>query len=202
MDCSPQWFTDEFGSPGMLRTMFVFGNSTWRYGVWSVAWFPHLLYWLWPIGVAARHLEILNRRGRTRLAWLWPCGRAGMSFFDVHWYTWLWPCERKVTSLPRGASIYMVVAMWEKRRRFFGKEIISCIVVAMRDKRRVCVIDVFIVYTYTYVCLGMATGRGGDEFRYPIPIPIPKPNGYQIFFPSPSPPGNGYNLVPIPVPVF
>jgi len=24
---------DEFGSPGTLRTMFVFGNSTWRYGV-------------------------------------------------------------------------------------------------------------------------------------------------------------------------
>ena len=25
--------TDEFGSLGTLRTMFVFGNSTWRYGV-------------------------------------------------------------------------------------------------------------------------------------------------------------------------
>ena len=24
---------DEFGSLGTLRTMFVFGNSTWRYGV-------------------------------------------------------------------------------------------------------------------------------------------------------------------------
>jgi len=24
---------DEFGSPGTLRTMFVFGSSTWRYGV-------------------------------------------------------------------------------------------------------------------------------------------------------------------------
>jgi len=32
--------TDEFGSLGTLRTMFVFGNSTWRYGVWSVTWFP------------------------------------------------------------------------------------------------------------------------------------------------------------------
>ncbi|QCE03760.1 hypothetical protein DEO72_LG8g1786 [Vigna unguiculata] len=33
MDCPPQWFADEFGRPGTLRTMFVFGNSTWRYGV-------------------------------------------------------------------------------------------------------------------------------------------------------------------------
>jgi len=84
---------DEFGSPGTLRTLFVFGNSTWRYGVWSVAWFPHVLYRLWPIGVEARQLEILNRRCR----WL---------------LTWLWPCEGKVTSLPLGASVYMVVAMW------------------------------------------------------------------------------------------
>jgi len=63
---------DEFGSPGTLRTMFKPGNSTWRYGVWSVAWFPHVLYRLWPIGVAARHLEILNRRYRTLLTGLWP----------------------------------------------------------------------------------------------------------------------------------
>jgi len=63
---------DEFGSLGTLQTMFVFGNSTWRYGVWSVAWFPHVLYRLWPIGVAARHLEILNRRYITLLTWLWP----------------------------------------------------------------------------------------------------------------------------------
>jgi len=83
---------DEFGSPRTLRTMFVFGNSTWRYGVRSVAWFPHVLYRLWPIGVAARHLEILTRRCRTLLIWLWPCGG-------------------KVTSLPLGASVYMVVAM-------------------------------------------------------------------------------------------
>jgi len=33
MDCPPQCFVDKFGSPGTLRTMFVFGNSTWRYGV-------------------------------------------------------------------------------------------------------------------------------------------------------------------------
>ena len=30
IDCPP---TDEFGSSGTLRTMFVFGNFTWRYGV-------------------------------------------------------------------------------------------------------------------------------------------------------------------------
>ena len=74
---------DEFGSPRTLRTMFVFENSTWRYGVGSVAWFPHVLYRLWSIGVAARHLEILTRRCRTLLTWLWPCERNGTRFPDV-----------------------------------------------------------------------------------------------------------------------
>jgi len=74
---------DEFGSPRTLRTIFVFENSTWRYGVGSVAWFPHVLYRLWPIGVAARHLEILTIRCRTLLTWLWPCERNGTRFPDV-----------------------------------------------------------------------------------------------------------------------
>jgi len=29
----PQFLANEFGSLGTMRTMFVFGNSTWRYGV-------------------------------------------------------------------------------------------------------------------------------------------------------------------------
>jgi len=115
MDCPPQCFVEEFGSPRTLRTMFVFGNSTWRYGVWSVAWFRHVLYRLWPIGVAAKRLEILNRGCRTLLAWSWPCERARTSLLDVQWYymvvamwkegnesslmcidiTGLWPCDRK-----------------------------------------------------------------------------------------------------------
>jgi len=33
IDCPPQYLIDEFGSLGTLRTMFVFRNSTWRYGV-------------------------------------------------------------------------------------------------------------------------------------------------------------------------
>ncbi|QCD87429.1 hypothetical protein DEO72_LG3g1965 [Vigna unguiculata] len=33
LDCPPQLLTDEFGSLGTLRTMFVIGNSTWRCGV-------------------------------------------------------------------------------------------------------------------------------------------------------------------------
>jgi len=37
IDCHPQCLVDEFGSLGTVRTMFVFGNSTWRYGVWFVA---------------------------------------------------------------------------------------------------------------------------------------------------------------------
>jgi len=38
------------------------GNSTWRYGVWSVAGFPRVFYKLWRIGVTTRHLEVLNQR--------------------------------------------------------------------------------------------------------------------------------------------
>jgi len=40
IDCPPQLLADEFGSLGTMRTMFVYGNSTWRYGVLSVALFP------------------------------------------------------------------------------------------------------------------------------------------------------------------
>ena len=92
---------DEFGSPGTLRTMFKPGNSTWRYGVWSVAWFPHVLYRLWPIGVAARHLEILNRRYRTLLTGLWP-------WEELEW----------------GFLMYllcMVVAMWREGNETFTR---------------------------------------------------------------------------------
>ena len=39
--------------------------------------FPNVLYRLWPIGVATRHLEVLSRRGRTQVAWLWPYERKG-----------------------------------------------------------------------------------------------------------------------------
>jgi len=38
--------------------------------VWSVAWFPHVLYRLWPIGVAVRRFEIPNMRCRRLLTWL------------------------------------------------------------------------------------------------------------------------------------
>ena len=83
MDYPPQCFANEFGSLGTLRTMFVPGNSTWRCGVWSVAWFPHVLYRLWPIGVAVGRFEILNRRCKTLITWLWPCERTGTRFPDV-----------------------------------------------------------------------------------------------------------------------
>ena len=35
--------------------------------------FPHVLYRLWPIGMAVGHLEVITRRRRTRFTWLWPC---------------------------------------------------------------------------------------------------------------------------------
>jgi len=38
IDCPPQLLADEFGSLRTIRALFVYGNSTWRCGVWSVAW--------------------------------------------------------------------------------------------------------------------------------------------------------------------
>ncbi|QCD96689.1 hypothetical protein DEO72_LG6g1397 [Vigna unguiculata] len=37
--------------------------------------------------------------------------RTGMRFPNIPYYTWWWPCGGKVTSLPRGVSMYMVVVM-------------------------------------------------------------------------------------------
>ena len=36
--------------------------------------FPYVLYRLWPIGLAASHLEVITRRCITRITWLWPGG--------------------------------------------------------------------------------------------------------------------------------
>ena len=33
IDCPPQLLADEFGSLGTMRTLFVYGNCTWRCGV-------------------------------------------------------------------------------------------------------------------------------------------------------------------------
>jgi len=38
--------------------------------------FPHMLYRLWPIGMAGSHLGVITRRCRTRFTWWWPCGMA------------------------------------------------------------------------------------------------------------------------------
>jgi len=35
--------------------------------------FQHVLYRLWPIGMAASHLEVITRICRTQITWLWPC---------------------------------------------------------------------------------------------------------------------------------
>ncbi|QCE03654.1 hypothetical protein DEO72_LG8g1679 [Vigna unguiculata] len=57
IDCPPQLLADEFGSLGILRTMFVIGNSTWRYGVLSVALVP------------ARALSVVADRFGSKLPW-------------------------------------------------------------------------------------------------------------------------------------
>jgi len=54
--------------------MFVLGTPTGVTVCDPKHGFPHVLYRLWLIGVAARHLKVLTRRRRTRLTWLWPCG--------------------------------------------------------------------------------------------------------------------------------
>ena len=47
---------------------------------------------------------------------------------EVSWctyYTWWWPCGGKVTRLPLGASVYMVVAMWWKWSKVLWEKIID-----------------------------------------------------------------------------
>ncbi|QCD78786.1 hypothetical protein DEO72_LG1g2422 [Vigna unguiculata] len=74
-------------------------GSAWRVTVYDPSlWFLHVFYRLWPMGMAARHFEVLTRRCRTLLAWLWPCGRKGTSSLMCIDITWLWPCGRKGTS--------------------------------------------------------------------------------------------------------
>jgi len=34
--------------------------------------FPHVLYRLWSIGLAVNYLEVVSKRGRTRMIWWWP----------------------------------------------------------------------------------------------------------------------------------
>jgi len=49
------------------------GNSTWHYGVWSIAWFPTRALLFVASTCGARHLEVLIKRRRTRVTWWWPC---------------------------------------------------------------------------------------------------------------------------------
>jgi len=43
-----------------IRTMVRIGNSTWRYGVWFVAGFPHMFYKLWLVGGGNKgYLEVI-----------------------------------------------------------------------------------------------------------------------------------------------
>ena len=44
----------EFGGLWTLRIMVHIGNSTWRYGAWSVAGLMHVFYKLWLVGVQQR----------------------------------------------------------------------------------------------------------------------------------------------------
>jgi len=64
---------DKFCSLGMLRLLSYLGTppSVTVCDLWPG--FPHVLYWLWLIGMAASHLEVITRRCRTRITWLWPC---------------------------------------------------------------------------------------------------------------------------------
>jgi len=51
--------------------------------------FPHVLYRLWLIGMAASHLEVITRRCRTQITWLWPCdmkSNEGNSSGVIVWY--------------------------------------------------------------------------------------------------------------------
>jgi len=100
--------------------------------VWSVAWFPHMLYWLWPIGVTTRRLEILIRRCITLLAWLWPCGK-------------------KVTSLPWCVLMLHGCGHVIKNEGVPWRWMISYMVVAMQNKRRDLILILILMYIIIYM---------------------------------------------------
>jgi len=77
-----------------------------------------VLYRLWPIGVVARHLEIITRRCGTLLTWLWPCERNGTRFPDV-------------------LDIHGGGHVMEMEYGSMGKVRIFCMVVAMQYKENV-----------------------------------------------------------------
>jgi len=77
----------------------------------------------------------------------------GTRFPDTLYYTWCWPCRGKVTSLPRGVSLYMVVAIWWEwsKRCGKGKNIIyGC---GHAVYRKSCVIDKMFYLLYMYMCV-------------------------------------------------
>jgi len=53
--------------------LFVLGTPSGitKYG--PLHGFPHVLYQLWLIDFAVRHLEVFIRRRRTQVTWWWPC---------------------------------------------------------------------------------------------------------------------------------
>ena len=76
---------DEFGSLGTLRLCSYLGTPP---GVTVCdPWhgFSHVLYWLWPICMAANHLEVITRKCRTRITWLWLCDMESNGGISLGW---------------------------------------------------------------------------------------------------------------------
>jgi len=65
----------EFGSIGTIMNCCPYWKPHLRYGVWSVASFPHMFYKLWLVGGGNKgYLEVIIQRRRTWITWWWPCG--------------------------------------------------------------------------------------------------------------------------------
>jgi len=83
--------------------------------------FPHVLYRLWPIGMAASYLGVITERCRTQITWLWPCDmgsneeillRGFMIYMHVYIYICLF-CEAHNICLCLAMIVYVVhVSRW------------------------------------------------------------------------------------------
>ena len=72
MDCPPQQIADSLVVLAQYDLCCIWELHVALWCVIRSNGFPHVLYWSWPIGLAANYLEVVSKRGRIRIIWSWP----------------------------------------------------------------------------------------------------------------------------------
>jgi len=93
---------DEFGSLGTLQMLFILGTAPGVTECGSWHGFLPVLYQLWMVGVATRHLEVLIWSSRTRLTWWGPCVMESKEGFPLVclWYIYIYIYDYFIVSSP------------------------------------------------------------------------------------------------------